>query len=271
LSEGVVDRRYATLGLRLVRDALAREPNLYALGMGGWNQPLPQMLKRLGWRMCEVPFHFKVRNASRFLRNIQTLRTSTARRLAMDAAAFTGAGSIAMTLMGHGRRVAATKHQMEAGFGDWADDVWNSGRDAYSLIALRDAATLNALYPASDTRFLRVRTAAGWAVALDTTMRDHKQFGNMRVGSIIDCMAAPEAAGAVVRAVTGVLEERGVDLILSNQLHGGWNQALREAGFRLGPSNYLLALSPALVALVGDASEHGFHCNRGDGDGPIHL
>src|SRR6266508_3389556 len=29
LSEGVVDRRYATLGLRLVRDALAREPRLY--------------------------------------------------------------------------------------------------------------------------------------------------------------------------------------------------------------------------------------------------
>ncbi len=58
LSEGVIDRAYAMLGLSLVRDALAREPRLYAMGMGGWDKPLPQMLKRLKWTMCEVPFHF---------------------------------------------------------------------------------------------------------------------------------------------------------------------------------------------------------------------
>ena len=55
LSEGVINRAYAMLGLRMVRDALARQPRLYALGMGGWTKPLPQMLKRLGWRMCAVP------------------------------------------------------------------------------------------------------------------------------------------------------------------------------------------------------------------------
>ena len=36
LSEGVINRSYAVLGLRMVRDALSREPRLYALGMGGW-------------------------------------------------------------------------------------------------------------------------------------------------------------------------------------------------------------------------------------------
>src|SRR5215471_13114011 len=92
LSEGVVNRDYATLGLRLVRDALAREPRLYAMGMGGWDKPLPQMLKRLGWRMCEVPFFFKVLRPSPFLRNIRPLRTTALRRLALDAAALTGAG-----------------------------------------------------------------------------------------------------------------------------------------------------------------------------------
>ena len=45
LSEGLIDRTYSTLGLRLVRDALAREPRLYAMGMGGWDNPLPQMLE----------------------------------------------------------------------------------------------------------------------------------------------------------------------------------------------------------------------------------
>ena len=70
LSEGVIDRKYSALGLRLVRDALAREPRLYAMGMGGWDNPLPQMLKRLKWRMTEVPFYFKVVRPGSFLRNI---------------------------------------------------------------------------------------------------------------------------------------------------------------------------------------------------------
>ena len=76
LSEGVINRSYATLGLRMVRDALAREPRLYAMGMGGWDKPLPQMLKRLNWRMCAVPFYFKVVHPARFLRHIRALRTS---------------------------------------------------------------------------------------------------------------------------------------------------------------------------------------------------
>ena len=91
-SRKAVNRAYATLGLRLVRDALAREPLLYAMGMGGWDKPLPQMLKRLKWRMCEVPFHFKVVHPARFLRNIRALRTYADRRFALDAAALTGAG-----------------------------------------------------------------------------------------------------------------------------------------------------------------------------------
>ena len=105
LSEGVIDRSYAMLGLRLVRDALAREPRLYAMGMGGWDKPLPQMLKRLKWGMCAVPLYFKVVHPARFLRNIRALRTSPVRRAALDAAAFTGAGWLGMKALGLTRRL----------------------------------------------------------------------------------------------------------------------------------------------------------------------
>src|SRR5262249_55579009 len=131
--------------------------------------------------------------------------------------------------------------------------------------------TLDALYPPDDARFLRVRTAEGWAVLLDTQMQDHKQFGDMRVGAIVDCLAPPSAAGAVVRAATSLLEQRGVDLVISNQLHTAWSRALMDAGFRQGPSNFLLALSPDFAAAAGAAGDGEFHFNRGDGDGPIHL
>jgi hypothetical protein len=67
----------------------------------------------------------------------------------------------------------------------------------------------------------------------------------------VDCLAPPECAGAAIRAAAGLLEQRGVDLIVSNQLHGAWCTALVESGFRMGPSNYLLALSPALAEAGG--------------------
>ncbi|HXK05719.1 MAG TPA: hypothetical protein VMS37_25180 [Verrucomicrobiae bacterium] len=271
LSEGVVDRRYASLGLHLLRDALAREPRLYCMGMGAWNKPLPQMLKRLGWRMCEIPFHFKVLHAFPFLRNIRVLRTSVLRRLALDAAAFTGLGWLGLRLLDPGAPVESVKHDTPGSFAAWPDSTWEAVRPSAPLVAQRDSAVLDALYPASDSRFIRVRTAGGWAVVLDTHMQNHKQFGDMRLGSIVDCLAAPREAAGVIRAATAELQARRVDLIISNQLHKEWQLALRDAGFRTGPSNYLLALSPELAALVADAPDDAFHFNRGDGDGPIHL
>ncbi len=270
LSEGVINRTYAMLGLRMVRDALCREPRLYALGMGGWDKPLPRMLQRLGWTLCAVPFHFKVVHPGRFLRHIRALRSSPLRRAAFDAAAFTGAGWLGMKALGLARRLPPAPVDLAPAFAPWADEVWERARPAYGLLAQRDAATLDQLYPPSDPRFLRVRAAGGWAVLLDTQMRNHKQFGDMRVGAIVDCLARPEFAGAVVRATAILLEQRGVDLIVSNQLHAAWSRALLESGFRTGPSNYLLALSPAFAQAAGDNHDQ-FHINRGDGDGPIHL
>ena len=256
----------------MVRDALAREPRLYAMGMGGWDKPLPQMLKRLKWGMCAVPLYFKVVHPVPFLRNIRALRTSPVRRAALDAAAFTGAGWLGMKAFGLTRRLAVrTRRLSSARFAPWADKTWEHSRHAYALLAQRDAATLDQLYPPSDPRFLRVRAVGGWAVVLDTQMRNHKQFGDMRVGTIVDCLAPPESAPSVIRAAAGLLAQRGVDLIVSNQLHAAWSRALLASGFRAGPSNYLLAISPAFVDASGGANHDQFHINRGDGDGPIHL
>lgn len=271
LSEGVIDRKYAMLGLRLVRDALAREPRLYALGMGGFQHPLPQMLKRLGWRMCSVPFRFKVVHPFRFLREIQALRTTPARRFFLDAAAYTGAGWLGLRLIGHAHRVRNIKYETASEFSGWSDAIWERSRGDYTMLAARNSGILDALYPPDDPRFLRIRAAGGWAVLLDTAMEGHKQFGKIRVGTIVDCLAPVEDAATVVRAATRALEKRGVDLIVSNQLHDGWCQALADAGFRRGPSNFLFAASPALAALLGDAEDGEIHINRGDGDGPIHL
>ena len=92
LSEGIVNHAHAIVGTLLLRDAMRRAPLLYCLGMDGYDHPLPQMLVRLGWAHCLVPFFFRIVNPSRFLRNMQTLRSSPLRKFLLDLAAYSGVG-----------------------------------------------------------------------------------------------------------------------------------------------------------------------------------
>ncbi len=145
-------------------------------------------------------------------------------------------------------------------------------------MSVRDSAALNVLYPPGDGRFLRLAVssrgrAVGWAVLLDTRMSGNAFFDDLRVGSIADGLALPGCAEAVAFASARFLSERGVDLIVSNQSHEAWLRALRRSGFLPGPTNFFLALSPALAERWKTAGGFpaGLHINRGDGDGPIHL
>ncbi len=280
VSEGIADRAYASLGLLMMRDAVRRQPLLFSLGMGAIDRPLPKMQKSMGWIQCAVPFYFRVVHGGRFARQIQPLRRTRVRRLALDLAAYSGAATLGTLAWKVLRRSAAQPGivvERVQKFGLWANDVWSRCRDRYALIAVRDADILTALYPPEDGRFLRWRLldgerVLGWVVCIDTRMRGHKQFGNLRVGTIVDCLAEPESAAIVVGAASRELERLGVDLIVSNQSHGSWGQGLRSAGFVAGPSNFIFSASKQLGALTRSSELcASIHINRGDGDGPMHL
>jgi hypothetical protein len=267
LSEGIVDRAYASLGVQLIRHALKQQPLLYALGMGGFDKPLPQMLKAMGWSLRGVPFLYKVNKAAGFLRNIQPLRKTPQRRVVLDLLADSGIGWLGLRMLQKPLR-GKTAGEVTSSFAPWADAIWTDCSADYGAIAERDSNTMDEFYSDTDAIRLKVGTA-GWAVVLDTQMHRDKFFGDMRLGSIVDCLAAPADASTVIGAAVRFLEQRGVDLIVSNQLHAAWVAALREAGFRGGPSNFVFAASKALAELIPEGAE--VHMNRGDGDGPIHL
>jgi hypothetical protein len=281
LSEGVIDGRYAMLGMQLVKDALAREPLLFGLGMGGAQQPVARLLAILRWRVVPCPFFFRVVHPFRFLREIVHLRQKRSRRLLLDALAWSGLGWLgarAAHWWKTSRPAGRAEAEVVSDFSSWADHLWVEAVGKYSLIALRDSVILNALYPPGHPRFLRLRVTrggepVGWAVLLDTPMTNHKQFGNLRVGSVVDCLARPGEEPWVVALATRHLRQRGVDLIVSNQLHRAWGVAFRQAGYLGAPSNFLFAASPALAALLDPFETHveRIHMTRGDGDGPIHL
>jgi hypothetical protein len=280
LSEGIFDKTYKVVGAIQAQDALRHQPLMYALGMGGLEMPFPQLLAAMEWVLLPVPFYFRVLSPSVFLKNITYLRDNPRKRLAMDLLRYSGLGflgvRVAQLRFPRIRRSASSV--VVDSFGTWADNVWDACRDQYSLVGKRDSSTLNMLYPPQDPRFIRLLVSIdnreiGWAVLLDTQMRDHRHFGNMRVGSIADCLAAPEDAAYVVSCATEFLQRRGVDIIVTNQASTEWCSALAANGYLKGPSNFVLALSPQLshrLAPLEKFASH-IHMNRGDGEGPSNL
>jgi hypothetical protein len=283
ISEGLVDKAYVSVGAHMLRNVLKVHPLVYALGMGGYDNPLPRMLKALDWSMFSVPFLFKVVHPGRFLREMQALRRTTAKRLLMDLAFVTGGGWIGLKVIQTFRGRHAPKNdlvtsQLVDTFEEWADEIWNACNSQYAMIAERSSESLNILYPECEKRFFRLKVTwkqntLGWAVLMDTMMSADKYFGNLRVGSIADCLSPPQDAGAVLLASAKFLENRGVDIIVSNQSHTAWSQGLGAAGFLPGPSNFIFASSKKLTELLAplDANRGRIHMTRGDGDGPIHL
>jgi hypothetical protein len=104
-------------------------------------------------------------------------------------------------------------------------------------------------------------------------MSDDKYFGNLRVGSVVDCLAVPGDESAVIDLVTRELRKMGSDLVVTNQSHAQWVAAFGKNGYLSAPSNFILACSPELIAGLGPLEQElsAIHINRADGDGPIHL
>jgi hypothetical protein len=289
LSEGIVDRSFASVGALLARDALAQQPFLYALGMGGMERSIAKMLKALGFSLTPIPFYFRVVHPAKFLREMRALRTEPWRASLMDIAAATGAGWLGIkstqavaSLRSRSPNPSAdfaTEEGVE--FSDWADALWTQSKETVSFATVRDAQTLRLLYPPNfssaiaSTRTLRISrngSAIGWAI-IGQRRKDPK-FGEMRVGSIVDCWALPENATTVIQAATQTLEKDGVDLIVSNQSHHVWCGALEKAGFLKGPSTFIFAASKKLTELLQPLRENpaSFHITRADGDGlPVNF
>ena len=211
IAEGIVDRRYAALGIAIVSDALQRNPWLYSLGLGGTDQPYPRLLRALKWDCQPVPFFFRIVKPFRFARRIKTLRERPLRRLLLDLAAFTGLGWAAVKA----RDLLTTRPAGDSPgcedtwhFDSSVDQLWEKARRGYGFTAVRSAGILNFLYRAETFHRLLLRRGSdliGWAVCLDTSFEQHKQFGNLRVGTVVDCFAAPERELEVLTAATGFL------------------------------------------------------------------
>jgi len=284
ITEGVIDNKFMTIGLRMIRELQKRWPLTYSWGHGGLETPMLQMLESMKYLMYGTPFCLRVLKPFSFLRRNNYLRTSTARKLAQDVAAFTGLGWLGVKALGIamrlGRKVPKGLVVEEFDqFESWSDELWERVHPSYSAIAYRDAATMNWLVPEQGfPKGIRLRVrdgerTLGWAIVLDTQMENDVRFGSLRVGSVIDCLAHPDDAEAVIAGADRFLAKRGVDCIMSNQSHPAWRDAFKSNGYVLLENRRYFAATPALAEAFGPFEEtrQGLHMTNMDGHGPMRM
>jgi hypothetical protein len=278
LSEGIIDRRFASVGAQLVKFMQSRNEAVYAIGMGAADSSWRRLLKASGWSLKPIPFLFRVHRPRAFFRELPMLHSTRARSAAARVAGVTGLGSFALAIKQRPRVRAALSVRQINGWGDWADEIWQHFRGVCSFAVQRDRRTLEALYPQDDARLQTLLFEQGgdplaWAVCVDTQMKDHRFFGSLRVASILDCASPPALMAATAAAVDHEMGSRGADIVLLNHSHSAWVRAFQSAGFLSGPSNYMLGMSKRLTEAVQTSAggEESVHITRGDGDGRNNL
>ncbi|MBD3381066.1 MAG: hypothetical protein GF404_02600 [candidate division Zixibacteria bacterium] len=283
LSEGIVDRKYAGVGKQILDDALSREENLIAVGIGQTSEPAARFLCKNKWGIYEVPFFFKVIHPSKFFKNLVYLRRSNVRKKLLDLVAYLGLPGIIVKGFQKIRSHRCSpkkgiKTETFDSFGTWADELWMKSRSEYVFSAVRDSNTLNILYPPEESRFIKLLIKdsdepIGWVIVIATQWENHNHFGAMKLGSIPDCLALPGRELDLVYNAVKVLQSHDIDLIVSNQAHRRWCDALRSCGFLSGPSNWLFTSSVSLTEKLApyEKNREFIHLNRGDGRGPVNL
>jgi len=279
VSESLIDARYAGVPASMILQSLRRQPNLMALGMGGHEAPFARLLKGVRWADSTIPFFFKIIRPVRVLRRLRYARQRTWLRIAMDVAAYSGAGWLLHRLL------SATAYRpsspvstgtVESRFIPWADSIWTDCKDHYPALAVRDGRTLDYLYYSSALGLERLRIARGgrdigWAaVQLMTGDRDSGYFGDLRVGVVTDVLARPLDAVDVLNVATRRLQERGADIVITNFSHAAWIEATRRLRYFRGPSTFAFYRSPRAdkLLLAGLPLDRRCHLTRSDGDGP---
>lgn len=260
LSEGLFDRRLAGLGVWMLRDILRTHRYVYCVGMGGEEQPLPQLLRALGWRVEPVPFSFRVLAGRRFLAHLQPLRRDTRLgRMARLGAYVPLLPDLAIALAHAWRRAEPEAHGARKIV---------PVRDRLSFGADRTAEVFAALYPADDPRNARLSLGTATGVLRVSPFSSHPYFGGLTVATLAEALLSEDNARAFLRTAVDTARSSGADIVVANFSDPLVCSALQAEGWIPYRSNYLVGLSPSLAKSIG---EQPYYLSRGDGDGLLNL
>ena len=282
LSEGLINKKYNDVSLMIFKDAFSRSDKLLTVGLGGLKNRFPKILRAFGWQLELIPFYFKIKNIKNFMQNITYLNDKPIINGIVKLSYFSGLLFLFLRISQIFKANVNSQlysYEKFEKFEDWAEAIWENSKTKYLLIANRNTENLNAMYPANDNTLIRLKIILekkiiGWCILKKTKLSNHKQFGNMYLGSIVDCLCLDGYEKILISCANDFLMESNVDLIVTNQSSKFFCSSLQKNGFLKGPSNFALALSEYFYKNIPGGLKQNlsyFHFNRGDGDGPINL
>ena len=284
VTAGLYDKKYNICGVLLLNDALKKYPNLFCLGMGSYSEPLPKLLKAYKWKFKKIPFFFQICNPQAFLENCNYLKNTKIKSFIVDMFKNTGLGWIIIKivfklkslLLFNFSKFPNVESKEAIRFTNDVDPIWEEVKKYNTFCAVRNSKYLNQLY--SDQKFIKLKFVSsgkivGWTISLCTKLNNHKQFGSMKLGSIIDCLSLKGYEKILINKTLKILKEKSSDLIISNQSHIFWKKAFKFNSFINGPSNFIFAYSQSLTNKLNSNKnlKDFIHVTRADGDGPINL
>lgn len=288
-SEGAVSKQHGALALRIVRDMVRREPLLYSWGHGGEQQPIFQLASSLGWLLHPTPLLVHIVDGAAFARKNRYLRASRARCLALDLLAASGLATIGASALNVSMRVGSlsgfhSRAEEVHAFGLWTDAIWARAKNDYLATAIRDARAMNILAPPrqshgewSEPTRLRIRDRderdVGWALVCLRRMKDHRRYGDLRVGSIVDAFGPSARAGEIVYAASTWLVRAGAEVVIANQSDSRWIRGfVRNAFIPVTAGRYFCA-APAFARALEpwEETQKSLFLTNMDGHGPMGL
>ncbi len=290
ISEGIIDKQYAMVGVLVLLDAVKRCEYLYLLGAGGRTGNVFRVAEHVGFAIEDVPFLFRVINGGRFLRNLPQMQRGLERRVLATIGSATGLAQIATGIL-HGasairhcgssslRPTSSVTVEEVATLAAPADEVWSRVRSQYALCVVRDGAHVEPSFPLdrTDLHRLVVRhqgSIVGWSVVMRQGLsRLQAYLGDVTPGLIVDAFGDTVYANEIVRAATAYLADQAVDVVITNTCHAGWVSGYKRAGFIAWDSQFPLIVSHSLARRIGDlrAIMPRSHMSRADADGVHYL
>lgn len=279
VTEGVVDRRFNSIAVKMLGFIRKRHPFSYAVGMGSEQSPFARLLNGAGWSVSSAPFMFAPVRPSQVLVGLPVFQ-SRHRSIAARILAYSGTATAVYWIWRKAHRARTRGFELSAIY-DWpteTDEIWRKSASKIAFGLNRDRSGLAIIYPRTEPRLLRfaLRSAsgfAGWCCCLLTKMNGSPHFGNLMVGTVLDGLSEPAARPALYALAIEKLYSLGADLVILNHTNIDDIATTKQFGMLETRSNYVVALSPDLAKMI-RARPAGFrriHITRGDGDGRINL
>jgi hypothetical protein len=180
---------------------------------------------------------------------------------------------VGLTIVARPRAVPVEVRE-EQGFDDGYNKLWQAVRTRFGACLARDQKYLQGRFGGHPHRYRVLgcrqdNSLLGYCIVKTKQFSNDPRMGNMKVGTIVDCLfdpAAPAVFQALLDRALKLCAREGVHAVLCTASHAAVRRLLRGNGFLAIPGNLNFAYHNRTDAPLQDIPLESWHLMRGDSD-----